>query len=75
MPRKLRKTRSTGWDARGDLLWKWLLRLSALGAFFYVLIARHGDVPLGVFVLIGGMAGLPNVLSLQQALNSKDDEE
>jgi hypothetical protein len=68
-------TRMTGWDARGETAWKWLLRLSALGAFFYVLIAKNGDVPLGVFVLIGGMAGLPNVLSLQQALNSKDDEE
>jgi hypothetical protein len=75
MPRRRRMTRMTGWDARGETAWKWLLRLSALGAFFYVLIAKNGDVPLGVFVLIGGMAGLPNVLSLQQALNSKDDEE
>jgi hypothetical protein len=38
-------------------------------------LARGGDVPLGVFVLIGGMAGLPNVLSLQQALNSKAEDE
>jgi hypothetical protein len=76
MPRKLRTTRSTSWEARGDLAWKWLLRMTALGAFFYVLIARNGDVPLGVYVLIGGMAGLPNVLGLQQLLNQgKDDEE
>jgi hypothetical protein len=72
MTRRSRKT--PGWDARGDLLWKWLLRLSALGAFFYVLIFRAGDVPLGVYVLIGGMAGLPNVLSLQSALGKGDDE-
>jgi hypothetical protein len=26
-----------------------------------------------VFVLIGGMAGLPNVLSLQQALNKSSE--
>jgi hypothetical protein len=70
-----RRPRKTGWDARGELWWKWLLRLSSLGAFFYVLIARDGDVPLGVYVLIGGMAGLPNVLSLQSALGNGDDEE
>jgi hypothetical protein len=70
-----RRRRATGWDAQADLAWKWLLRLSALAAFFYVLIARGGDVPLGVFVLIGGMAGLPNVLSLQQALNKGDEDE
>lgn len=70
-----RRLRAAGWDARGDLIWKWLLRLAALGAFFYVLIYRAGDVPLGVYVLIGGMAGLPNVLGLQQALTKGDDQE
>jgi uncharacterized membrane protein YuzA (DUF378 family) len=73
MPRRRRTT--TGWDARGDLAWKWLLRLSALGAFFYVLVGLDGNVPLGIYVLIGGMAGLPNVLNLQQMLNEKGDKE
>jgi hypothetical protein len=68
-----RRKRPTGWDARAETAWKWLLRLSALAAFFYILIFRGGDVPLGVFVLIGGMAGLPNVLSLQQALNKSSE--
>lgn len=70
-----RRLRAAGWDARGDLIWKWLLRLTALGAFFYVLIGLHGEVPLGTYVLIGGMAGLPSVLSLQSLLNQKDEEE
>lgn len=74
-----RRRKTQGWDARGDLAWKWLLRLSALAAFFYVLLAMRGEVPLGVYVLIGGMAGLPNIMSLQQALNQKanppSDEE
>lgn len=55
-------------ETRGDEIWKWLLRLSALAGFFYVLIAKDGNVPLGVYVLIGGMAGLPNVLGWQQAI-------
>jgi hypothetical protein len=71
MTRRPRKT--SGWDARAETVWKWLLRLSALAAFFYVLIFRAGDVPLGVYVLIGGMAGLPNVLSLQNSLMKSDD--
>lgn len=77
MQRKRRTMRPirSGWEARGELWWKWLLRMSALGAFFYTLIARDGDVPLGVYVLIGGMAGLPNVLSLQQALNNRGEDE
>lgn len=75
MPLKRRTTRPLGWDARGDLAWKWLLRLSALAAFFYVLIARAGDVPMGVYVIIAGFAGLPNILSLQRALNDKGEDE
>lgn len=74
MPRKRRTTRSKGWDARGDTAWKWLLRLSALGAFFYTLVAKDGDVPLGVYVLIGGMAGLPNIWSLQKTLNGRGED-
>lgn len=74
MPRKRRTTRRQGLDARADLAWKWLLRLSALGAFFYVLIAKDGNVPLGVFVLIGGMAGLPNIWSIQKALGQGESE-
>lgn len=66
---------TAGWDARGDLIWKWLLRLSALVAFFYVLVAKDGNVPIGVYLIIGGFAGLPNILSLQRALNEKGEEE
>lgn len=73
MPRRRRPKRSL--DQRADLAWKWLLRLAALVAFFYVLIAKDGDVPLGVYVLIGGMAGLPNIWGLQQMLNQGDDTE
>jgi hypothetical protein len=60
-------------DQRAEALWKWLLRLAGLAAFVYVLIAKDGDVPLGVFVLIGGLIGLPNVISAQQLLNRKDE--
>lgn len=77
MPPKRRATRRPR-PQRGEEVWKWLLRLSALGAFFYVLAAKDGDVPLGVYVLIGGMAGLPNVLGWQQAIgpgSSNEDEE
>jgi hypothetical protein len=69
------RPRRTSLDARGDVLWKWICRLAALVAFGYVLIARDGNVPLGVFVLIGGFAGLPNVLGLQQMLNRPSDDE
>jgi hypothetical protein len=59
-------------EQRAETAWKWLLRLAGLGAFLYVLIFRGGDVPLGIFVLIGGLIGLPNVISLQQMLNRED---
>lgn len=72
MPRRRRLTR---WEARGEAAWKWTLRLSALGAFFYVLVAHDGNVPLPVYITIGGFAGLPNIWSLQQMLNSSEDEE
>jgi hypothetical protein len=64
----------TSWDTRGDLAWKWLCRLAAIMAFGYVLLVKNGDVPLGVFVLIGGFAGLPNVLGLQSLLNKGPDD-
>lgn len=70
--------RVTDWDntdRNAEKLWKWILRLSGLAAFFYILFARDGDVPAAVFVIIGGLIGLPNVISLQQALNRKTLEE
>ena len=75
MPRKRRTTRRRPRPQRAEEAWKWLLRLSALAAFFYVLVAKDGDVPLGVYVLIGGMAGLPNIWGLQQALGADDESE
>jgi hypothetical protein len=56
MALKRRTTRPKGstWDTRADVAWKWLLRLSSLAAFFYVLIAKNGDVPMGVYLIIGG---------------------
>lgn len=78
MSRKRRKNRPpprSAWDTQGDLIWKWLLRVAALGAFFYVLIALKGDIPLGFYVLIGGMGGLPHAVSLQQALNRSEAED
>lgn len=72
-PPRRRTTRRR--ETRGDELWKWLLRLSALAGFFYVLIAHQGAVPLGVYVVIAGFAGLPNILGLQQALGSGTDED
>jgi hypothetical protein len=74
MPPKRRKRSDVAWDTRGDVIWKWLLRLSALAAFFYVLIARDGNVPMGVYVIIGGFAGLPNILALQQILNRTEED-
>lgn len=66
-------TTKPSFDQRAEVAWKWLLRLAGLTAFLYVLLFKGGDVPLGVFVLIGGLIGLPNVVSLQQVLN-KDRE-
>lgn len=58
-------------DARAELLWKWVLRSVGLATFLYILLARNGDVPAAVFVIVGGLIGLPNVISWQQALNEK----
>jgi hypothetical protein len=52
-----------------EVLWKWMLRLAGLGAFAYVLIHHKGEVPVGVYVIIGGLIGLPNVITWQNMLN------
>lgn len=59
------------WDSRGERAWKWMLRGAGLAAFSYVLIAMGGDVALGAYIIIGGLIGLPNVLSLQQLINAR----
>lgn len=64
----------TSLEQRAEALWKWVLRLAGIAAFAYVLIAKDGNVPLGVFVLIGGLIGLPNVITAQQLLNRRGDE-
>lgn len=67
----LRPTR--GWDARGELAWKWLLRLSGLGGFLYVLLTQGGNASLGLYGLIGGLIGLPSIITAQQLLNGDQD--
>jgi hypothetical protein len=66
-------------DLRADIIYKWLLRLTALAAFAYVLLVLKGKVALGVYVLIGGMLGLPSVLNWQRAKREErpagDEEE
>lgn len=63
-------------DKAADILWKWTMRISGLGAFFYVLFFKD-DAPVAVYITIGGLIGLPNVISWQQALNRgrASDEE
>lgn len=58
-------------EQKGDLAWKWLLRLVGVGAFVYVLVAKGADTPLAVYMLIAGMVGLPSVVSWQSALNAR----
>lgn len=53
---------SPTWDQRAETLWKWILRGAGVLAFAYVLIVMKGDVPLGAWVIIGGLIGLPNAL-------------
>jgi hypothetical protein len=60
-------------DQRAEVLWKWALRLVGIAAFAYILISKGGNVPLGVFVIVGGLIGLPNIISAQQLLNSKSN--
>jgi hypothetical protein len=62
-------------DQKAELLWKWLLRLGGFAAFVYVLTFMHGNVPVAAYVLIGGLIGLPNVISWQQVLNGKAEDE
>lgn len=61
-------------DRGAELVWKWILRFLGAGAFIYVLTVQHGNVPVGIYVLIGGFVGLPNVFSLQRALNEEKKE-
>jgi hypothetical protein len=58
-----------GPDAKLELIWKWLLRLAGLAAFIYTLLAKGGAAPVAAYVLIGGLIGLPNIISWQQVLN------
>jgi hypothetical protein len=58
-------------EARAELLWKWALRMAGILAFAYVLVFQHGDVALGAYVIIGGLIGLPQVLSLRDLLAGK----
>jgi hypothetical protein len=60
--------------ARGETAWKWLLRAVGVAAFLYVLIVKDGDVPMGAYVLIAGLIGLPSVVGLQQAINKGSSE-
>lgn len=50
-------------EQKAEALWKWALRGAGLLAFSYVLIVMHGDIALGAYVIIGGLIGLPNVVS------------
>lgn len=61
-------------EQKAELLWKWMLRLSGLAAFAYILLAKDGDVPAAVYVIVGGLIGLPNVITLQNAINEKRGE-
>lgn len=58
-------------DQKGEMLWKWTLRLAGLAAFGYILLAKDGNVPAAVYVIVGGLIGLPNVITLQNALNDR----
>lgn len=62
-------------EQKGELAWKWTLRLCGLAAFVYILLVKNGDVPAAVYVIVGGLIGLPNVISLQSALNQKRKDE
>jgi hypothetical protein len=62
---------ATSADARGEILWKWMLRIVGVATFIYILLVMKGDAPAAVFVIVGGLIGLPNVVSLQQALNQR----
>lgn len=58
-------------EQKAELLWKWILRLSGLLAFGYILLVKDGNVPATVYVIVGGLIGLPNVITLQNALNER----
>jgi hypothetical protein len=62
-------------DAKLELVWKWVLRLAGMAAFVYILLNKGGQAPVAVYVLIGGLIGLPNVVSWQQVLNGREKAE
>jgi hypothetical protein len=62
-------------EQRGELAWKWMLRLMGAASFGYVLLAKDGNVPVAVFAIIGGLIGLPNVIAWQSILNRKGGDE
>lgn len=58
-------------DERAETAWKWALR--GLGVFgFIVLVAFWRDAPVAFYVLLGGLLGLPNVISYQLALSREN---
>lgn len=62
-------------DATAELLWKWLLRLLGVGAFIYVLVGLHGNVPAAIYFLIGGFVGLPSIIGWQKAVRDAMGED
>lgn len=64
---------------RAELAWRWVLRglgIVLLAATAAVDLATHQEVPIALYVLIGGLLGLPDVWGAQRALNriAKDDK-
>lgn len=57
-----------------ELAWKWLLRLTGLGGFIYLLLSHLG-VPVAMYVMLGGMMGLPTVIEMQRTANKRKREE
>lgn len=59
-------------DERAERAWKWLLRGLGVVGFAFLLITDR-DAPVAFYVLLGGLLGLPNIISYQMALN-KDNK-
>lgn len=63
---------------RAEQAWRWVLRglgIALLTAAATVDLATHQEVPVALYVLIGGLLGLPDVWGAQRALNriAKDE--
>lgn len=57
-------------ERRAELAWKWLLRLGGLGLMCWVILGpMEGQAPLAVYVMLGGMIGLPSVWNVQERVN------